>query len=191
MTTTLSNNELTVLDENLDLFSDSSATPKPTKPRRRKKPRQTTNSKNESKVRATAAKPLPIATEKATCSPPNTRSKLLAVRAKNSADALSKLGAKGSRVIDYAMEKRDPALKNFALALLDQGLEFRQDKQLLYWTLIDDERTTQDIENWEFVELAITQSWFEEEKRKIRELKGIAYIDACTKLARASHTKSP
>lgn len=210
--TTAHNNETTQLDENLDLFSEQATTTPKTKLTR--KSRHSSKPTKATKIDATTSKQSSAAgkqkndtrnkepSQTIVASTPNTKPKpetpaetvraaaknsplkLLAVRAKNSTEALFQLKQMGSNPIDYAMEKRDPALKNFALALLDLGLEFRSGDKLLHWVLAEDNRTTTEIETWDCVELAMTQAWFEEEKKKIRELKGVTYIDACAKLAK-------
>lgn len=178
MTTLLSNNELTVLNENLDLFSDTPVAKATKTSHQNNKTAPTTNTKTTNPRRSA-----PTAT-KTTPSPPNTPLKLLAIKAKNPTEALQKLIERGSTVIDYAIEKRDPALKNLALTLLDQRLELQQNTLRLHWVLAEDPRNIIEIEDWDCVEFAITQAWFEEEKRRIRELKGSAYVDACTQIAK-------
>lgn len=203
MTKSLSDNELTTLKENLDLFdpkhqNDAAIERKLKRKTQRPTPKKTATTKSQTTTQSfeifdadcpksdTAVnpkKPKPENPSETASLTVDSSMKLLATRGKNAAEAASKLTARGVTVIDYSIDKRDPALRNFALALLDRGLEFRIEGQLVHWVLINDSRATTEIQQWKSIELAISQIWFDEEKRKIRELKGIAYIDACTKLA--------
>lgn len=203
MTKPLSDNELTALEENLDLFdsrhqNDAATEHKPTPKTQRSIPTKAATAKSQITAKnfeifdtdcpqtgmtKTSKESKPNPSPETRSPVENTSLKLLAVRGKSACEAASKLSGKGATVVDYSIDKRDPALRNFALALLDRGLEFRLKEQLVHWVLINDNRPATEIEQWKSIELVISQIWFEEEKKKIRELKGIAYIDACTQLA--------
>ena len=81
------------------------------------------------------------------------------------------------------MEKRDPALKNLGEALLDLGLEYKLGSQTLHWLHLKSDQSSAEILQHNAFELVICGRWFEQEKHRIRRLKGIDYIDGCAKIA--------
>jgi len=201
MTKPLTEHEESVLQENFDLFgsnnTSNNAAPKLRKPRKRPAQTGATNTplplellidpEQPSNSPEAANQTPPPTTHKLTNSAPphlNSPEKLLAVRATSANAAADQLSQLGINVINYSMEKRDPALKNVADALLDLELEFRIENQSLHWVLVDDERQEAQLLECNFIELVLTCAWFDGEKQKIRRLRGRAYIDACTELAR-------
>ncbi len=201
MTKPLTENEASVLQENFDLFgSDNTSNNvalKTRKPRKKSTQTSTTNTPEPLELLTDTAQPTnnpegvsqtpSQATHKSISSTPptiNSPEKLLAVRASSAHAAADQLSQLGINVINYSMEKRDPALKNVADALLDLELEFRIENQSLHWVLVDDERQEAQLLECNFIELVLTCAWFDGEKQKIRRLRGRAYIDACMNLAR-------
>ncbi len=88
------------------------------------------------------------------------------------------------------MEKREITLKNVADALLDRGLAHRVDQRHLYWVLSSSEIDAPTPEQQKLIEVSINKAWFDAQKRHIRRLKGIAYLDACTSIAQLIPLKS-
>lgn len=113
--------------------------------------------------------------------------KYLAVRAASSTSAKELLENEGAHVINYALEKRDPALRNISDSLLDLGMEYRINNQTIHWLLIEDELCIEDHLSKPYVEIAFSSNWFEKEKERIRQLRGIAYLDACLEIAQKLH----
>lgn len=113
--------------------------------------------------------------------------KYLAVRAASSTAAKDLLENDGAHVINYALEKRDPALRNVSESLLDLGMEYRINNQTIHWLLIEDELSVEDHLSKPYVEIAFSSNWFEKEKERIRQLRGIAYLDACLEIAQKLH----
>ena len=92
-------------------------------------------------------------------------------------------------MVNYHLEKRDPALRNFTDACLDLGLEYQIDGCNFYWFQIDDEHPVGFYQRFREIELVFTAQWFEEQKTRIRGLAGAEYIDACRELAAAMPLK--
>lgn len=201
MTKPLTENEMSVLQENLDLFGggiiSKSTSPKTPKPRKKSTPLKTVKAPEPlelltiddphhcNRVNATNAATRTVSTETI-----NSPEKLLAVRAPSANAAADQLSHQGINVVNYSMEKRDPALKNVADALFNMGLEFRRENQLLHWVLVNDQRREAQLLECSFIELVLTCAWFDDKKQKIRGLKGEAYINACTDLARQLDLKN-
>ena len=78
------------------------------------------------------------------------------------------------------MERRDPALRNFIEGFQQRGLEMEVDGCPLHVFLIKDTRDTDYYQPFNEVEACFDADWFEQEKAKIRFLKGMAYHDATT-----------
>ncbi len=108
----------------------------------------------------------------------------LGIRATSIETGVKQLENTGIAVDNYAMEKREITLKNVADALLDRGLAHRVDQRYLYWVLSSSEIDAPTPEQQKLIEVSINKAWFDAQKRHIRRLKGIAYLDACTSIAR-------
>ncbi|MYM62169.1 hypothetical protein [Pseudomaricurvus sp. HS19] len=238
MSKNLSQSELNVLQENLDLFSaaapapaapeqkapdtaaaaERAAAPEP-KPRRpiiqRDKsrsgnPRQATAAIRSRKQapaqkqqeatsetapcdqQATAigpAAPAPASTTAATAAIDGSSNysasgrQILGVRSSSAVQAREWLSGQGISIENYAIEKRDPALRNLAEALLDRGVEYRIEGRALEWFLVSSEQPSSELLLLPGVEVAFSVDWFESRKAHIRRLKGGDYIDACGAIA--------
>lgn len=115
--------------------------------------------------------------------------KYIAVRLRSEHHGQIGFSLQNASVVNYALEKRDPALKNITEALYEQGLEYKVGDCRLYWFHIDDEREPDYYLNLREVELAFSREWFEAEKARIRGFSGLEYIDACTAIARSFQIK--
>ena len=109
--------------------------------------------------------------------------KYVAVRLRSQHHGQIGFSLQNANVINYALEKRDPALKNLAEALYEKGLEYSINGCNLYWFHIDDTREPSYYLNLREVEFAFTRKWFELEKARIRGYSGLQYIDACADIA--------
>lgn len=109
--------------------------------------------------------------------------KYVAVRLRSAQHGNIGFSLQKATVINYLLEKRDPALRNMTEALYARGLEYKVGGCSLYWFHIDDERDPASYLNLREVEFAFTIEWFEEEKSRIRGLSGFEYIDACAEIA--------
>ncbi len=232
MSKNLSQSELNVLQENLDLFSgaapaeqapDSEAAParqarrpviqrdnsrnngsKPgqgtatTKPRKQapaKQPQAATAGTSARRPQTRTRQP-EAAHEPASASAPPTITtpddsrhysasgrQILGVRCSSATQAREWLITQGISIENYAIEKRDPALRNLAEALLERGVEYRTEGGTLEWFLISSEQPSSELLSLPAVELAFSVDWFENRKAHIRRLKGGDYIDACGAIA--------
>ena len=108
---------------------------------------------------------------------------ILGVRSTSALQAREWLSAQGVTIENYAIEKRDPALRNLAEALLERGVEFRSEGRALEWFLISSEQPSSELLQLPAVEVAFSVAWFDEQKAHIRRLKGGDYIDACGVIA--------
>ncbi len=115
----------------------------------------------------------------------------LAVRAKSATTAKDFLESHGIQVENYAMEKRDPTLRNIHEALLDQGLEYRQNDNIIHWALINHDQPPARLLTYDMIEVAFEADWLETHKQSIRRLKGGDYLDACANIARQLQIKQP
>ena len=100
--------------------------------------------------------------------------------------ALSRNGrvVKGSRI-----EVRDPALRNINDELFHLGFEYEVDGCKLFWFQFDSDFEPEHYIAMNEVEIAFSSDWFEEQKRKIRYLSGINYVEACTEIAKSFTVK--
>ncbi len=109
-----------------------------------------------------------------------TKQKYLLFRTRNLRDALWVMNHQASAVINSGMERRDPALRNLIEGMQQRGLEIEVDGCPLHVFLIEDNREPSYYQQFNEVEACFNADWFEEEKAKIRFLKGMAYHDATT-----------
>ena len=109
--------------------------------------------------------------------------KHIAIRLKKAHHAGIAFSIKKASVINSALEKRDPALKNLTEALHSKGMEFTVDGCMLYWYQIEDSRPLSFYAALNEVECVFDSAWFESEKEKIRHLSGVRYYDASAGLA--------
>ena len=114
--------------------------------------------------------------------------KHIAVRLKRSSDAeiAFKPNEKHShkrQLVGAKLEVRDPAVKNYAEALYERGLDYFVDDCKLFWFQIDDANPVDYYTDFNEVECVFDSVWFEEEKNRIRYLQGTKYVDECHKLA--------
>lgn len=89
---------------------------------------------------------------------------------------------RGAGVIDYHIEKREPALNNIHQTLLSQKLAIEIDGCRVYWFLIDSNDALKDEQyflTFNEVELCLPVIDFEVTKNAIRGMKGVAYLNAC------------
>ncbi len=214
MNTTLSHQEQHVLQDNFDLFGETTnkdtsqqkstkaPAPAPDKPntlaRRKQTPDNTLHQtkkaakKNPQKrTRANTNKPEKTHTPKPTVRAPaldlhpNDKGVgYLAIRAASADTGIKQLKEIGVTIENYAMDKREITLKNVADALLDRGLKYRVNQQTLHWVLTESEIDTTALNQQDWIELSINKTWFDTQKLHIRRLKGGAYLDACAKIAR-------
>lgn len=88
----------------------------------------------------------------------------------------------GASVIDYHIEKRDPALRNIHSAVVGSKLETEIDGCQVYWFLINTNNEQNGVDhylNLNEVELCIPAADFTAFTQSIRGLKGVPYLDAC------------
>ncbi len=90
----------------------------------------------------------------------------------------------GATVVNSALEKRDPALKNITEELHNLGLAFEVDGCSLFWFQIEDDHSVEFYLTFNEVEIAFESDWFEEQKSRIRSKAGNQYYDACAEIAR-------
>ncbi|TQV84018.1 hypothetical protein FKG94_04955 [Exilibacterium tricleocarpae] len=109
--------------------------------------------------------------------------KHIAVRLQKVHHAEIGFSLKNAKLVNAALEKRDPALKNLLEGLNRNGLEYVVDGCDLYWFQIEDERPLSFYASLNEVECVFDSSWFETEKEKIRHLSGVRYFDASAGLA--------
>ena len=109
--------------------------------------------------------------------------KHIAVRLQKVHHAEIGFSLKQAKLVNAALEKRDPALKNLLEGLHRRGLEYTVDGCDLYWFQIDDERPLSFYAALNEVECVFDSDWFEAEKEKIRHMSGIRYFDASAGLA--------
>ncbi|WP_439134746.1 hypothetical protein [Pseudomaricurvus sp.] len=191
MSKPLTNNEIQVLQENLDLFgsplNDADTQTSKTKRQTNSKARKPNRAKQTTSHVEPATTDMLVEIEKATPIPDAKADysliKYLAIRATSGSAAKERLENQGAQVINYALEKRDPALRNISDALLNLGLEYRLDNQTIHWVLIEDNLTTEEHRACSHTEIAFYADWFTEEKNRIRQLRGTAYLDACSLIA--------
>ncbi|GAB2190738.1 hypothetical protein [Sessilibacter sp. MAH2] len=88
-----------------------------------------------------------------------------------------------STVINAAIEKRDPALKNLVEGLINRGLEYTVDGCDLYWFQIDDDHPISHYAPLNEVEVVFESDWFEQKKESFRHMSGLRYFDASAGLA--------
>ncbi len=110
--------------------------------------------------------------------------KYVAVRLKSVHHGLTGFSIQDAKVINYSLEKRDPALKNIMESLLEIGLEFTIDGCAIYWFHIDDDRDLEFYRSLREVEFDFSTQWFEGKKAGIRGYSGMAYVDACAAIAK-------
>ncbi|WP_439136335.1 hypothetical protein [Pseudomaricurvus sp.] len=91
----------------------------------------------------------------------------------------------GAAVVNSALEKRDPALKNITEELHNLGLVFDIDGCSLFWFQIDDDQTCDFYHRFNEVEVVFESEWFEAQKARIRGMAGTMYYDACAEIARS------
>ncbi|GLS25261.1 hypothetical protein [Marinibactrum halimedae] len=89
----------------------------------------------------------------------------------------------GARVVNSALDKRDPALKNLTEGLLNRNLEYTIDGCELYWFQIDDDKPVSYYEPMNEVEVVFESDWFEAKKDSFRHMSGMRYFDASAGLA--------
>lgn len=109
--------------------------------------------------------------------------KYFGLRASSTTKAKEILARYDISIINYALEKRDPALRNLSDALFDSGLEHQINRQSLYWFLIDDDRQCRQLFELGPVEITFCAQWFADQKKRIRPLRGADYINACADIA--------
>ncbi|BFM16859.1 hypothetical protein R50073_30420 [Maricurvus nonylphenolicus] len=110
--------------------------------------------------------------------------KYVAVRLKSVHHGLTGFAIQEAKVINYNLEKRDPALKNIIDALLEQGLEYTVNGCGIFWFHIDDERDLAFYESLREVEFAFSTEWLDSKKASIRGYTGMEYVDACAAIAK-------
>jgi hypothetical protein len=110
--------------------------------------------------------------------------KYIAVRLKSVHHGLTGFSIQEAKVINYSLEKRDPALKNIMESLLELGLEFNIDGCGIYWFHIDDDRDLEFYRSLREVEFVFSTEWLDGKKAGIRGYSGMAYVDACTAIAK-------
>ncbi len=108
---------------------------------------------------------------------------ILWVRSASLSQAKEVIEEKGITIDNYALEKRDPALRNLSATLFAKELSIHAKGEQLYSFLINSEQTSQALHQKEGIEVVFTCEWFELRKSAIRGLKGGDYIDACANLA--------
>lgn len=208
MTKPLTNNEIMVLQENFDLFGapQHDLPAKASKPGARAKLKTSVKNSAPKRAHQKAVSRQPatadilaslkgdeptlierttiehITTERTT-TPSPLSVKYLAVRAASGTAAKDFLESRNARVIDYALEKRDPALRNISESLLDLGMEYWINDQTIHWVLIEDSLTSEEHQANDRIEIAFYADWFAAEKKRIRQLRGAAYLDACSLVA--------
>lgn len=111
--------------------------------------------------------------------------KYVAVRLRSAQHGNVGFSLQKATVINYSLEKRDPALRNLTEALYTLGLEYKLGGCALHWFHIDDKREPEYYLNLREVEFAFTTEWFDGEKARIRGLAGFEYIDACADIAKS------
>ncbi len=116
--------------------------------------------------------------------------KHIALRLRKPHDARIAFTIRKTTIINSALEKRDPALRNLTEGLYANGLEFEVDDCRLYWFQIDDEKTVEFYLSFNEVECAFTSSWLEEQKARFRYMAGIKYYDASSGLAKIFDVKN-
>lgn len=110
--------------------------------------------------------------------------KHIAVRLKSYYHGETGFQYNGATVVNSALEKRDPALKNITEELHNQGLAFDIDGCSLYWFQIEDDKTCDFYNHFNEVEVVFESDWFDSQKARIRGMAGKMYYDACAEIAR-------
>lgn len=109
--------------------------------------------------------------------------KHIAVRLKSYYHGETGFQYNGATVVNSALEKRDPALKNITEELHNRGLSFDIDGCGLHWFQVEDENPCAFYRNFNEVEVAFDSDWFEAQKARIRGMAGKLYYDACAQIA--------
>ncbi len=114
--------------------------------------------------------------------------KYIAVRLHRISDADVAFSVKKShkhkrKLVATRVEKRDPALRNFAEGLEKKGLQAIVDGCALYWLQIEDENSLEYYQNMNEVECVFSSEWFNNFKKGIRYFQGAQYVSECEKLA--------
>lgn len=91
----------------------------------------------------------------------------------------------GATVVNAALEKRDPALRNITEELHNLGLAFQLDGCSLFWFQIDDDQSVDFYSKFNEVELAFESDWFDAQKSRIRSMGGKLYYNACADIAKS------
>ncbi|NIB39963.1 hypothetical protein HBA55_10220 [Pseudomaricurvus alkylphenolicus] len=115
--------------------------------------------------------------------------KHIAVRLKSYYHAEAGFSHNGATVINGALEKRDPALRNITEELYNQGMAFDVDDCSLFWFQIEDDKPASFYSTFNEVELAFESDWLEEQKSRMRSMGGNMYYNACAEIARSFNLK--
>lgn len=110
--------------------------------------------------------------------------KYVAVRLRSAQHGNVGFSLQNANVINYLLEKRDPALRNVTEAMYSLGLEYKVGGCAMFWFHIEDHREPDYYLNLREVEFAFSAEWFDGEKTRIRGLSGFEYIDACEEIAK-------
>lgn len=115
--------------------------------------------------------------------------KHIAVRLRRSSDAQIAFEIRNSNIVNAALEKRDPALRNLTEGLYNNGVQSEVDGCKLFWFQILDDNSPDFYQYFDEVECVFSSAWFDEEKSRIRHFAGVKYYDASSELAKQFELK--